>query len=126
MTTPHGRRATPVAKAASDPGGATSVPAARDGAPRPAAPPELDYNGRRHRRAMDDATLRDMARRIPRALAQTARLAWSADRRMAATVVVCQLLSGAATALMLGAVARALPRLTASDPGRGRRRRGPP
>ncbi|MDN3247629.1 MULTISPECIES: hypothetical protein [unclassified Streptomyces] len=43
---------------------------------------------------MDDASLWDMARRIPAALFQTARLAWSVDRRMALTIVVCQLLSG--------------------------------
>ncbi|KOV61523.1 ABC transporter [Streptomyces sp. MMG1121] len=68
---------------------------------------------------MDDATLWDMARRIPVALAQTARLAWSVDRRMAVTILVCQLLSGLGTAVMLSAVATALPKLTASDPRRG-------
>ncbi|MFC4466864.1 ATP-binding cassette domain-containing protein [Streptomyces xiangluensis] len=96
-----------------------SVPAARTAAPLPAAPPELDYNGRKHRRAMDDATLWDMARRIPMALGQTARLAWSVDRRMAITIVVCQLLSGIGTAVMLSAVARALPQLMVSDPREG-------
>ncbi|MFG2479210.1 ABC transporter ATP-binding protein [Streptomyces fagopyri] len=124
MTAPHGENATPVVEAG-DLGKAASVPAARDGAPQPAAPPELDYNGRRHRRAMDDATLWDMARRIPRALVQTARLAWSVDRRMAATIVGCQLLSGVATAVMLGAVARALPQLAASDPRDGLARAWP-
>ncbi|QFZ73040.1 ATP-binding cassette domain-containing protein [Streptomyces fagopyri] len=119
MTAPRGEKATPVVEIAGGLGRTVSLPAARDGAPQPAAPPELDYNGRRHRRAMDDATLMDMARRIPRALAQTARLAWSVDRRMAATIVGCQLLSGVATAVMLGAVARALPRLAASDPRDG-------
>ncbi|MDQ0383271.1 hypothetical protein J2S54_000091 [Streptomyces sp. DSM 42143] len=70
------------------------LPATREGAPQPSAPPELDYNGRKHRRTLDDASLWDMARRIPAALFQTARLAWSVDRRMALTIVVCQLLSG--------------------------------
>ncbi|MFF3849346.1 ATP-binding cassette domain-containing protein [Streptomyces sp. NPDC002328] len=68
---------------------------------------------------MDDATLWDMAGRIPRALAQTARLAWSVDRRMTATIVVCQLLSGVGTAVMLGAVAEALPKLLTPDPRQG-------
>ena len=85
----------------------------------PVAPPELDYNGRKHRRAMEDATLWDMARRIPTALTQTARLAWSVDRRMTITIVVCQLLSGLGTAVMLSAVARALPRLMVPDPREG-------
>nr|WP_229898255.1 ABC transporter ATP-binding protein [Streptomyces finlayi] len=66
---------------------------------------------------MEDATLLDMARRIPAALAQTARLAWSVDRRMVVTVLVCQVLSGVGTAIMLAAVAQALPHLlTAPSP----------
>ncbi|MFF3906502.1 ATP-binding cassette domain-containing protein [Streptomyces sp. NPDC001848] len=119
MTSPRDNEVTPVVEADPDAGETVAVPAARAGSPQPAAPPELDYNGRKHRRAMDDATLWDMARRIPMALAQTARLAWSVDRRMAITIVVCQLLSGVGTAVMLTAVARALPKLTSSDPHKG-------
>lgn len=100
-------------------GDAMSVPAARSSDPQPTPPPELDYNGRKHRRAMDDATLRDMARRIPMALAQTARLAWSVDRRMAITILVCQLLSGLGTAVMLTAVSKAMPLLATTDPRAG-------
>ncbi|MFI7323032.1 ATP-binding cassette domain-containing protein [Streptomyces venezuelae] len=96
-----------------------AVPAARAAVPPPSEPPELDYDGRTHRHAMDDATLRDMARRIPAALLQTARLAWTVDRRMTLTVIVCQLLSGLGTAVMLAAVARALPRLMVADPREG-------
>ncbi len=96
-----------------------AVPAARAGAPQPSAPPELDYNGRPHRLAMDQTTLWDMARRIPAALAQTARLAWTVDRHMTLTIVVCQLLSGIGTAVMLGSVSRALPQLMVSDPRAG-------
>ncbi|MFI6528241.1 ATP-binding cassette domain-containing protein [Streptomyces uncialis] len=117
MTAPHNPTDSPAIDAAR--GGATSLPAARTGAPQPSAPPELDYNGRKHRRAMDDATLWDMARRIPAALIQTARLAWSVDRRMALTIVVCQLLSGIGTAVMLTAVAKALPQLMVDDPRQG-------
>lgn len=104
---------------------AVSVPAARTGVPQPSAPPELDYNGRKHRRAMDDATLWEMARRIPAALIQTARLAWRVDRRMALTIVVCQLLSGIGTAVMLSAVAQALPQLMVADPRSGLARAWP-
>ncbi|WP_075737245.1 ATP-binding cassette domain-containing protein [Streptomyces acidiscabies] len=96
-----------------------TLPAARTELPQPSAPPELDYNGRKHRHAMDDATLWDMARRIPTALLQTARLAWRVDRRMVTTIAVCQLLSGIGTAVMLGAVAEALPRLMSGDPREG-------
>lgn len=114
MTAPHERTTTAEAGEAS-----ASVPAARAGVPQPSAPPELDYNGRRHRRAMDDATLWDMARRIPAALIQTAHLAWRVDRRMALTIVVCQLLSGIGTAVMLSAVAEALPQLMTAGPREG-------
>ncbi|WP_328792907.1 MULTISPECIES: ABC transporter ATP-binding protein [unclassified Streptomyces] len=119
MTAPHHRTDPPAVDAATIGGETASLPAARTGAPQPSAPPELDYNGRKHRRAMDDATLWDMARRIPAALIQTARLAWSVDRRMALTIVVCQLLSGVGTAVMLTAVARALPQLMVDNPRQG-------
>ncbi|MFG2891353.1 ATP-binding cassette domain-containing protein [Streptomyces sp. NPDC048248] len=70
---------------------------------------------------MDDATLWDMARRIPMALAQSARLAWSVDRRMTITIFLCQLLSGLGTAVMLTAVSKALPHLATSDARTGLR-----
>lgn len=125
MTAPHEKAATTKTGEASTSDAAASVPAARTGAPQPSAPPELDYNGRRHRRAMDDATLWDMARRIPAALIQTARLAWRVDRRMVLTIVVCQLLSGIGTAVMLSAVAQALPQLMVADPRAGLARAWP-
>ncbi|MFJ1895831.1 MULTISPECIES: ATP-binding cassette domain-containing protein [unclassified Streptomyces] len=56
-----------------------------------------------------------MARRIPMALGQSARLAWSVDRRMTITILVCQLLSGLGTAVMLTAVSKAQPHLATSD-----------
>ncbi|MFH8492113.1 ATP-binding cassette domain-containing protein [Streptomyces longisporoflavus] len=101
------------------PGGTPALPAARPANPQPSAPAELDYNGRKHRKAMEHATLWDMARRIPTALAQTARLAWSVDRRMTITVLLCQLLSGLGTAVMLTAVSKALPELATSDAREG-------
>ncbi|MGW7381494.1 hypothetical protein [Streptomyces sp. NPDC054794] len=119
MRSSHDKQMDPSVESTSGNGAPPAVPAARAGTSQPAAPPELDYNGRKHRRALDDATLWDMARRIPRALAQTARLAWSVDRRMTVTIVVCQLLSGLGTAVMLSAVAEALPKLTASEPRQG-------
>lgn len=125
MTAPHEKAATTKPGEVSTSDAAAPVPAARTGAPQPSAPPELDYNGRRHRRAMDDATLWDMARRIPAALIQTARLAWRVDRRMVLTIVVCQLLSGIGTAVMLSAVAQALPQLMVADPRAGLARAWP-
>ncbi len=69
---PHGR---PHHGPATGPAPSPTVPPSRPARPRPGPPPELDHAGRRHRRAMEDATLLDMARRIPTALAQAARLA---------------------------------------------------
>lgn len=125
MTAPHEKTAQDETGEVDASDAAVSVPAARPGVPQPSAPPELDYNGRKHRRAMDDATLWDMARRIPAALTQTARLAWRVDRRMALTIVGCQLLSGIGTAVMLGAVAQALPQLMVADPRAGLARAWP-
>ncbi|MER6456505.1 ABC transporter ATP-binding protein [Streptomyces sp900105245] len=125
MTAPHEQEAPTEAGEVDASDTALSVPAARTGVSQPSAPPELDYNGRKHRRAMDDATLWEMARRIPAALIQTARLAWRVDRRMALTIVVCQLLSGIGTAVMLSAVAQALPQLMVADPRSGLARAWP-
>ncbi len=94
------------------------IPAQQHDRPQPPAPPELSYNGRVHGNAMQGATLWEMARRIPGALGQTFRLAWSVDRRMVVTVLVCQLLSGIGTAVMLTAVARAMGPLFGSDDAR--------
>jgi ATP-binding cassette subfamily B protein len=74
---------------------------------------------------MDDATLWDMARRIPTALTQSARLAWSVDRRMTLTILVCQVLSGIGTAVMLTAVSKAMPHLATSDARTGLSRAWP-
>ncbi|WP_327127904.1 hypothetical protein [Streptomyces sp. NBC_01727] len=80
----------------------------KPGASRPAAPPEPSFTGRVHANAMQDATLRDLARRIPAALGRTFRPAWSVDRHMVVTVLLCQLLSGIGTAVMLASVADAM------------------
>ncbi|MGA5506978.1 hypothetical protein [Streptomyces umbrinus] len=120
MTAPHEQATTAETGEAGASGASASVPAARTGVPQPSAPPELDFKGRPHRLAMEDVTLWEMARRIPQALAQTARLAWSVDRRMVITIMVCQLLSGIGTFVMLTSVSHALgPLLGADDPRAG-------
>ncbi|MER6223506.1 ABC transporter ATP-binding protein [Streptomyces sp900105755] len=120
MTTPHKKAAPTETGEAGGSESAVSVPSARPGDPQPSPPPELDFKGRPHRLAMEDATLWEMARRIPQALAQTARLAWSVDRRMVIAIMVCQLLSGVGTFVMLTSVSHALgPLLGAHDPRAG-------
>lgn len=75
---------------------------------------------------MQDATLWDMARRIPAALGRTFRLAWSVDRHMVVTVLVCQLLSGIGTAVMLASVADAMgPLFGSTDAAAGLHRAWP-
>jgi ATP-binding cassette, subfamily B, bacterial len=64
---------------------------------------------------MEDATLWEMGRRIPQDLAQTARLAWSVDRRMVITIMVCQLFSVIGTFVMLTSVSHALGPLLGAD-----------
>ncbi|WP_063759449.1 MULTISPECIES: ATP-binding cassette domain-containing protein [Streptomyces] len=97
---------------------ATATVPGSPGRPAPAA--EIDYTGRRHRHALQEATWRDLARRIPTALAGAARLAWAADRRMVMTIAGCQLLSGLAAAVLLTTISRAMKTLlSASDAHRG-------
>ncbi|MEU8542963.1 ABC transporter ATP-binding protein [Streptomyces sp. NPDC048717] len=57
---------------------------------------------------MEQLTLRKMARRVPSAIGQTARMAWRVDRAALMVMVSGQLVAGVFMAVMLAAVARAM------------------
>lgn len=72
------------------------------------APPEFTYTWGQHNRTMESMSLGQMARRVPSALAQTARLALAVNRHAFAVLVTAQVLGGICTAAALAAVARAM------------------
>ncbi|MEW2417208.1 ABC transporter ATP-binding protein [Streptomyces sp. NPDC046866] len=72
------------------------------------APAEITFTWGQHNQAMERLSLRQMARRVPAALAQTARLAWAVNRTAFAWLVGAQVLGGICTAAALAAVSRAM------------------
>ncbi|WP_030199881.1 ABC transporter ATP-binding protein [Streptomyces sp. NRRL S-87] len=81
-------------------------------------PPELTYTGGQHNAAMERLTLGQMARRVPAALAQTARLAAAVHRTAFVWLVCAQVVGGICTAAALAAVSRAMgPLLAGGDVG---------
>ncbi|MFZ3467928.1 ABC transporter ATP-binding protein [Streptomyces sp. 4.24] len=91
-----------------------TVPAPRE--PEAADPPEFTFAWGAHNRAMEHLSLREMAARLPAALAQTARMAWRIDRASVAWLLGGQIIAGACTAATLAGVADAMgPLLAAGD-----------
>ncbi|MGW1763132.1 ABC transporter ATP-binding protein [Streptomyces sp. NPDC002073] len=72
------------------------------------APPEFTYTRGQHNATMEQLSLRQMARRVPAALVQTARLAWAVNRTAFVWLVSAQLVGGICTAGALTAVSRAM------------------
>ncbi|MFJ3203076.1 ATP-binding cassette domain-containing protein [Streptomyces sp. NPDC086989] len=72
------------------------------------APPEFTYTWGQHNKTMERLSLGQMARRVPAALAQTARLAWAVNHTAFLWLVCAQLLGGVCTAAGLAAVSRAM------------------
>ncbi len=72
------------------------------------APPEFTYTWGQHNKTMEQLSLAQMARRVPAALAQTARLAWAVNRTAFVWLVSAQVLGGICTAAALAAVSRAM------------------
>ncbi|MFD0266297.1 ATP-binding cassette domain-containing protein [Streptomyces sp. NPDC127106] len=72
------------------------------------APPEFTYTWGQHNKTMEQLSLAQMARRVPAALAQTARLAWAVNRTAFTWLVCAQVVGGICTAAALAAVSRAM------------------
>ncbi|MFF7886417.1 ATP-binding cassette domain-containing protein [Streptomyces sp. NPDC020794] len=84
------------------------APVTATGRPSPPPPAELRYGGRHARNPLDEVAFGAMCARLPRVLAQTARMAWAIDRRAVLLLLACQLLTGAAAAVLLANTARAM------------------
>ncbi|MFD9378516.1 ATP-binding cassette domain-containing protein [Streptomyces sp. NPDC059999] len=86
----------------------------------PPAPPEFTYTWGRHNQTMEALSLGLMARRVPSALRQTARLALAVNRAAFHVLIAAQVLGGICTAAALAAVSRAMVPLLAGDGVRDR------
>ncbi|MFJ7591742.1 ATP-binding cassette domain-containing protein [Streptomyces sp. NPDC097617] len=87
----------------------------RKSAAAPPAPPEFRYTWGQHNETMEALTLGQMARRVPSALRQTARLALAVNRTAFHVLVTAQILGGFCTAAALAAISRAMVPLLAGD-----------
>ncbi|MGW7318980.1 ATP-binding cassette domain-containing protein [Streptomyces sp. NPDC054854] len=79
------------------------------------APPEFTYSWGQHNDTMEALSLGQMARRVPSALRQTARLALAVNRTAFHVLVAAQILGGICTAAALAAISRAMIPLLAGD-----------
>ncbi|MGX2992780.1 ATP-binding cassette domain-containing protein [Streptomyces sp. JNUCC 64] len=88
-----------------------------DPAPPPPPPPaEIRYQGEHAKSPFGDVGFRELCARLPSVLAHTGRLAWAADHRAVLLLLACQVLTGAAAAVLLTATARAMRALVADGP----------
>ncbi|MFI8390408.1 ATP-binding cassette domain-containing protein [Streptomyces sp. NPDC085540] len=81
----------------------------------PPAPPEFKYTWGQHNETMEALSLGQMARRVPSALRQTARLALAVNRTAFRVLVGAQILGGICTAAALAAISRAMVPLLTGD-----------
>ncbi|WP_327111933.1 ATP-binding cassette domain-containing protein [Streptomyces sp. NBC_01341] len=94
----------------------TDTPAADAGAPPPPPPATITFEGKHGRNPLAEAGFGAMCGRLPAVLAHTARSAWAVDRTGAALLLVCQVLTGAAAAVVLACTARAMTHLLGPGP----------
>lgn len=90
------------------PAGAGSAGRGTAAAVPPPPPAEIRYQGRHAKNPLNEAAFSTMCARLPHVLAQTARMAWAIDRRAVLLLLGCQLLTGAAAAVLLKSTTHAM------------------
>ncbi|MFC5216868.1 ATP-binding cassette domain-containing protein [Streptomyces coerulescens] len=78
------------------------------GTPPPPPPATIAFEGKFGKNPLAGASFTAMCRRLPAVLAHTARRAWAVDRTGVVLLLVCQLLTGVAAAVVLTFTARAM------------------
>ncbi|MBL1088237.1 MULTISPECIES: ABC transporter ATP-binding protein [Streptomyces] len=79
--------------------------------PPPPPPATLTFEGKHGKNPLAEASFAAMCRRLPAVLGHTARMAWSVDKPAVALLLICQLLTGASAAMVLGFTAKAMTHL---------------
>ncbi|MFD7014002.1 ATP-binding cassette domain-containing protein [Streptomyces sp. NPDC059928] len=74
----------------------------------PPPPAVITYGGNHAKNPLSETSFRGLCSRLPSVLRQTFRMAWDIDRRAVLLLVFCQLLTGAAAAVLLTFTARAM------------------
>ncbi|MGW7751491.1 ATP-binding cassette domain-containing protein [Streptomyces violaceusniger] len=76
--------------------------------PPPPPPATITFEGQHGKNPLAEANFRAMCRRLPAVLGHTARMAWAVDKPGVVLLLVCQLLTGAAAAIVLTFTAQAM------------------
>ncbi|MER8114235.1 ATP-binding cassette domain-containing protein [Streptomyces sp. NPDC094031] len=84
--------------------------------PPPPPPATIGYEGESGRNPLEEASFRTMCGRLPAVLGRTARMAWAVDRPGVVLLLVCQLVTGVAAALVLTATSRAMTHILGLGP----------
>lgn len=90
---------------------ATDASTSNEETPPPPPPATIAFEGVHGRNPLADASFGAMCRRLPSVLGRTARMAWAVDRTGVVLLLACQLLTGAAAAVVLAFTAQAMTHL---------------
>ncbi|WUI78295.1 ABC transporter ATP-binding protein/permease [Streptomyces sp. NBC_00400] len=94
----------------------TDALTANEETPPPPPPAAIEFEGEFGKNPLAEAGFFTMGRRLPAVLGDTVRMAWDVDRAAVLLLVLCQLLTGAAAAVLLAFTAKAMTHLLAADP----------
>ncbi|MGP3940109.1 ATP-binding cassette domain-containing protein [Streptomyces sp. 6N106] len=86
----------------------TDASTADEKTPPPPPPATITFEGQHGKNPLAEANFRAMCRRLPAVLGHTARMAWAVDKPGVVLLLVCQLLTGAAAAIVLTFTAQAM------------------
>ncbi|SED24312.1 ATP-binding cassette, subfamily B [Streptomyces melanosporofaciens] len=86
----------------------TDASTADEKTPPPPPPATITFEGQHGKNPLAEANFRAMCRRLPAVLGHTARMAWAVDKPGVVLLLVCQLLTGAAAAVVLTFTAQAM------------------
>lgn len=89
----------------------TATSADNSETPPPPPPAAIVYEGKFGKNPLEEADFTKMCARLPSVLGDTARMAWAVDRRGVLLLLVCQVLTGTAAAVVLGCTAKAMTHL---------------
>lgn len=94
----------------------TDAMTANEETPPPPPPATIEFEGEFGKNPLADAGFLKMSSRLPAVLGHTIRMAWTVDRAAVLLLVLCQILTGAAAAVMLAFTAKAMAHLLAAGP----------
>lgn len=86
----------------------TGTSTSNEETPPPPPPATISFEGVHGKNPLADASFGAMCRRLPSVLGHTARMAWAVDKTGVVLLLACQLLTGAAAAVVLAFTAQAM------------------